>query len=142
MMPAPFLLNKLWIQWMIPITELSIRFIGIQHSILFICKPDRFVRVENNDQLPNAKFILRALIVAVEQTFWKGNCLSRSIVLHRLLIKNGISSKLCVGVRSKPKFKAHAWVEHKGRPLNADQKVHQNYQVIENLKLVQKATFS
>lgn len=141
-MTAPFWLNKLWIQWMIPITELSIRFIGIQRSIVFICKPDKFVSVEKNDQLPSAKIILRALMAGVEQTYWKGNCLSRSIVLHRLLIKNGISSKLCIGVRSKPKFKAHAWVEHKGRPLNADPKVHRNYQVIENLKLVQKATFS
>jgi hypothetical protein len=141
-MPAPFWLNKLRIQWMIPITELSIRCIGIQRSVTFICKPDKFVRIGQNDQLCNAKIILRALKTGVQQTFWKGNCLSRSIVLHRLLIKNGISSEFCIGVRNKPKFKAHAWVEHKGKPLNADQRVHQNYQLIENLELVQEAKFS
>jgi len=141
-MPTPFWFNKLWIQWMIPVTELSIRFIGIQRSITFICKPDKFIKVEENDQLSNAKTILRALKTGVQQTLWKGNCLSRSIVLHRLLIKNGISSELFIGVRNKPKFKAHAWVEHQGIPLNAGQKVHQIYQVIENLKLVKRTKFS
>lgn len=126
---------------MIPVTELSIRIIGIQRSITLICKPHRFVLVEQNDQLPNAKSILRALKMGVQQTFWKGSCLSRSIVLHRLLIKNGISSEFCIGVRNKPKFKAHAWVEHNGKPLNADQRVHQNYQLVENLELVRMAKF-
>ena len=127
---------------MIPITELLIRAIGIQRTVLFICKPHKFVRIDDNDQLNNAKKKLRALKLGVEQSFWKGNCLSRSIVLHRLLIKNGISSEFYVGVRKKPKFKAHAWIEHKGKPLNADQRVHQNYQVVENLNLIQKAKFS
>lgn len=127
---------------MIPITEILIRIIGIQRTIKVISRPQQFVLIEGNDNLSNAKNILRALKLGVEQTFWKGNCLSRSIVLHRLLQKNGIPSEFCIGVRNTPKFKAHAWVEHKGKPLNADQRVHQNYQLIENLELVHEVKFS
>jgi hypothetical protein len=127
---------------MLPTIEVLIKFIGVQRTILLVCKPGSFRRIDENDNLSNAKGVLRSLKLGVEQTFWKGNCLSRSIVLHRLLNKNGISSRLCIGVRNKPKFKAHAWVEHKNIPLNAGKRVHKNYQVIENLKLVQEVKFS
>ena len=134
--------NKTWIQLMIPVTEVLISIIGVQRTILFICKPDEFEIIKKNNELPNAKGFLRILMLGVKQTFWKGNCLSRSIVLHRLLIKNGISSNLCIGVRNTPKFKAHAWVEHKGIPLNAGQQVHKNYQVVESYNRIQKTEFS
>jgi hypothetical protein len=141
-MSASFLINKTWVQLMLPTIEVLINFIGVQRTILLVCKPDSFKRIDDNDDLSNAKGVLRSLKLGVEQTFWKGNCLSRSIVLHRLLIKNGISSRLCIGVRNKPKFKAHAWVEHKNIPLNAGKRVHKNYQMVENYNFVQKANFS
>lgn len=134
--------DKQRIQIMIPITELLIRFIGIQRTIQLICNPDRFVHNPQNDHIVNAKLILRALKIGVEQTFWKGNCLSRSIVFQGLLQKNGIGSELCIGVRSKPKFKAHAWVEHKGTPLNAGQQVHFKYQIIKDYQIIQGRKFS
>ena len=141
-MSVSFFYKKTWVQLMLPTIEVLIKFIGVQRTILLVCKPGSFKRIYENDDLSNAKGVLRSLKLGVEQTYWKGNCLSRSIVLHRLLIKNGISSRLCIGVRNKPKFKAHAWVEHKNIPLNAGKRVHENYQVIENLELVQEVKFS
>ena len=44
-------------------------------------------------------------------------CLIRAIVLARVLARRGIGSRLVLGVRSKPEFSAHAWVEHGGLPL-------------------------
>ena len=44
-------------------------------------------------------------------------CLVRSLVLTSLLARRGISSTLIIGVRSEPKFEAHAWVECAGAPL-------------------------
>jgi hypothetical protein len=44
-------------------------------------------------------------------------CLTRSMVLVRLLSRRGIFSTLVIGVRPKPSFAAHAWVELDGRPL-------------------------
>ena len=44
-------------------------------------------------------------------------CLIRAIVLARVLARRGIGSRLILGVQSVPEFSAHAWVEHRGRPL-------------------------
>ncbi len=38
-------------------------------------------------------------------------CLVRSLVLTDLLARRGIESSLVLGVKSKPSFAAHAWVE-------------------------------
>ena len=43
-------------------------------------------------------------------------CLTTSLVLTALLARRGIPATLVIGVRSHP-FAAHAWVEHRGRPL-------------------------
>lgn len=44
-------------------------------------------------------------------------CLIRSLVLTRLLASRGIEAKLVIGARTTPKFLAHAWVEHGGKPV-------------------------
>jgi hypothetical protein len=38
-------------------------------------------------------------------------CLTRSLVLLRLLARRGIPARMIIGVRSEPAFAAHAWVE-------------------------------
>jgi hypothetical protein len=46
------------------------------------------------------------------------SCLTRSVVLARLLSRRGIESSLVIGVSSDgDSFTAHAWVEHRGTPL-------------------------
>jgi Transglutaminase-like superfamily len=46
------------------------------------------------------------------------SCLTRSVVLARLLSRRGIESSLVIGVGSDgDSFIAHAWVEHRGIPL-------------------------
>lgn len=134
--------NTLYLQLMIPITEILIRLLGIQRTMKALCGSTPLMASNDNDNIKQAKRALQSLIVVVERSYWKGNCLSRSIALHGLLQKKGISSTLCIGVRTRPKFKAHAWVEHKEIPLNAGPKVRQNYHMIENLQLIQRATFS
>jgi hypothetical protein len=44
-------------------------------------------------------------------------CLVSSFVLSRLLERRGIDARLVVAVCPEPEFAAHAWVEHRGRPL-------------------------
>jgi len=44
-------------------------------------------------------------------------CLVTALVLTRMLARRGIDSSLVLGVRSKPKFAAHAWVERGGVAL-------------------------
>lgn len=44
-------------------------------------------------------------------------CLTRSLVLTRLLARRGIPAKLVIGARGGPDFLAHAWVEHNDQPV-------------------------
>jgi hypothetical protein len=44
-------------------------------------------------------------------------CLVTALVLTRMLARRGISSTFVLGVRSQPRFAAHAWVERQGVPL-------------------------
>jgi hypothetical protein len=44
-------------------------------------------------------------------------CLTRSIVLMRMLARRHVETTLIIGVRAAPSFGAHAWIEHQGRPL-------------------------
>lgn len=43
-------------------------------------------------------------------------CLTRSLVLVRLLARRGIPTRLVIGVKPQP-FAAHAWVEYEREPL-------------------------
>ena len=46
-------------------------------------------------------------------------CLTRSLVLMHMLSRRGLArSVVVIGVRAKPKFGAHAWVELDGQTLN------------------------
>ena len=135
-------IDKLWIQMMIPVVDMLIRVIGIRRTVEFILRSKKSLKNTSSDTLMNARQVLRSLKTGVEQTFWKGNCLSRSIVLHGLLERKGISSELCIGVRNKPKFKAHAWVEHRGTPLNAGPNVYRNYQLVKDFSFIGDTEFS
>jgi Transglutaminase-like superfamily len=44
-------------------------------------------------------------------------CLTRSLVLVRMLARRGIGARLVIGVNGQPSFTAHAWVELDGHPL-------------------------
>jgi hypothetical protein len=63
--------------------------------------------------------IARAVRRAAEQGVFRPKCLVRSLALHRLLERRGISgSRIRVGVRKHDgRFEAHAWVELDGRVL-------------------------
>lgn len=57
--------------------------------------------------------------VAARHGLVRGNCLSRSLTLRRLLRRAGIEAQLRIGVRRGPGgLEAHAWLELEGRPLN------------------------
>lgn len=63
--------------------------------------------------------LARAVSRASAHGIYAGNCLSRSIVLARLLSARGLASEIHFGARtSEGRFEAHAWVTHGGVPLN------------------------
>jgi hypothetical protein len=44
-------------------------------------------------------------------------CLMRSLVLLRMLARRGVPCRLSIGAQSGERFAAHAWLEHRGRPI-------------------------
>ena len=63
-----------------------------------------------------AEAVRRVSLVAA---FFPGRalCLEQSVTLWTLLRRRGIDAELRLGVQPYP-FGAHAWVEHRGQPVN------------------------
>jgi len=62
----------------------------------------------------------------------KSTCLEESLVLWYLLRKQGIKSRLRIGVRKiNGKLEAHAWVEYNGEALNQPGQIHRHYAAFE-----------
>lgn len=127
------------VQTMIPLVALMVKVVGIERTALWL-KNDAKYSPENNN-LQNAMRLFQAQRKAVKISFWRGNCLSRSLVLHWLLHRNGVDAEFCVGVRTQPSFKAHAWITFQGRPLNVSRKALSDYQLVTDYKLHRSAEF-
>src|SRR5205085_8891121 len=83
-------------------------------SLRSIAEPTRAggaVSLEEARQLGRA--VARTLSLIPGDT----RCMSRSLVLTRLLARRGIPAKLVIGARAAPDFLAHAWVECDGQPV-------------------------
>lgn len=59
--------------------------------------------------------------VVVAAVFCPGRveCLEQSMALYYILRRYGVAAELRFGVRTMP-FSAHAWVMHRGTPVNQD----------------------
>jgi len=56
------------------------------------------------------------------------SCLAKSLTLWWLLARQGIPSRLRIGIRKeKERFEAHAWVERDGTALNEPDEEHYHY---------------
>jgi hypothetical protein len=67
--------------------------------------------------LTEARRLGRAVQLTLRLVPGDTRCLTRSLVLMRLLARRGIAAKLVIGVCAKPSFSAHAWVEQAGQPV-------------------------
>jgi len=73
-----------------------------------------------------------AHMVAAAAHVYRASCMPQSITLQWLLRRQGIATRLCVGVRKDDgMLAAHAWVEHRGQPLIDSPAVHDRFAVLE-----------
>jgi hypothetical protein len=78
--------------------------------------------------------LARLVSIASRHGLARGNCLSQSLTLQRLLRGHGFASELRIGVRrAGAALEAHAWVELDGRPLNDRADVAQHYAPFDGL---------
>jgi hypothetical protein len=59
----------------------------------------------------------RAVVKVLRLLPTDSRCLMRSLVVTRMLARRGVYAKVIIGVRPKPSFAAHAWVEVDGQPV-------------------------
>ncbi len=85
----------------------------------FFALAGRLLRARAGADAPAA--VLRETVrrVALVAAFFPGRalCLEQSLALWLLLRRRGIEADLRLGVQPYP-FGAHAWVEHRGEPVN------------------------
>lgn len=129
------------VQIMIPLTALMVRLIGIERTARWLVGDKKGHYPSDSNNLNNAMRLFKTQHKAVANSPWRGNCLSRSLVLHWLLHKNQIESELKIGVRTTPSFKAHAWITFQNRPLNVSRQALSDYQLVSDYKLLEPSKF-
>jgi len=127
------------VQAMIPLVALMVKVVDIERTAKYLNSNEH--HHPDNNNLKNAMRLFQLQRKAVAASFWRGNCLSRSLVLYWLLGKHGINSKFCIGVRTEPSFKAHAWIMFQNRPLNVSFQALDDYQIVSDYKLHRPSEF-
>lgn len=138
-------ISRLWlmasVQVMIPLVALMVKIAGIERTARWLIDDITLNYPSENNNLKNAMRLFQAQRKAVANSFWRGNCLSRSLVLHWLLHRNGVNSEFCLGVLTQPSFKAHAWITFQGRPLNVSRQALSDYKRVSDFNLIEPSKF-
>jgi len=62
--------------------------------------------------------VSRMVNMASRHHLYPMTCLRRALVLQRLLVQCGVSTRMQIGVnKERERLGAHAWIEHDGRPI-------------------------
>ncbi len=76
----------------------------------------------------------RLVRIAAEHGLYRAKCLEQSLVLRRLLQRQGIDARIVFGARKEEEqMQAHAWVEVNGVALSEDNGVHQDFSPLDEL---------
>jgi hypothetical protein len=105
---------------LLPPIALGVRLLGFERMrrLLERCA---FPRRGANDPDARAETIARMVAIAGRRGPFPASCLPRALVTSWLLRRDGIEGALRIGVaRGGRPFRAHAWVEVRGRPLGED----------------------
>jgi hypothetical protein len=99
---------------LLPLATLGLRLLGLRRVETLLGRVPGPHRLD----LPAARTIARLVHGAAGASPLPSTCLSRALVLRRLLERQGLAADLRLGVgRPGGAFAAHAWIEHAGVPL-------------------------
>ncbi len=113
----------------IPIIDISICTLGLRRTTNLLNKwPYR----DKCPTVTEAHTILQDAVavfsIALHYIPFKGKCLSQSLSLWWILKHAGIETDVKIGtIKTRKKFKAHAWLERDGVPLIDSHEVLQNF---------------
>lgn len=119
---------------LLPIIAVMIRFVGFRHTFSVIRKfADAGSSAFETDEQSRSLIRIRKVVRIIKlKGLFRGNCLSRSLMLWVFLRRRQIPCKLIFGTRIRDGvFQAHAWVEKDFKPINAGPNVRKNYHVFD-----------
>ena len=115
---------------MLPLVGLSLRFRGFDATRSTLRKSLTYTEGQAGSGSHDKHIALTAHMVnaADRHGLFHPSCLVKSLTLWWLLGRQGISSRLRIGVRKEGgNLEAHAWVEREGTALNEPEERHHHY---------------
>ncbi len=119
---------------MLPLVSLSLKLRGFRSTQSSLQKFLSHAAVRIDDGLAKKQAALTAHMVhaADRHSVVHPSCLAKSLTLWWLLGRQGIISRLRIGIRKdNEKLEAHAWVEREGAALNEPEEHHRHYAVFD-----------
>lgn len=114
----------------LPLVSLSLKLRGFDptRSTLEKALSPIALQLAEDAMQKGARFTARMVNAADRHGLVHASCLAKSLTLWWLLARQGITSRLRVGIRKENgKLQAHAWVEHEGMTLNEPEEYHRHY---------------
>jgi transglutaminase superfamily protein len=115
---------------MLPLVSLSLRLGGFRVARAALQKTLAPPLPQMDSDSVNKRVVLTAHMVNVADRHGlvHPSCLAKSLTLWWLLGRQGITSRLRIGIRKENgKLEAHAWVEREGMALNEPEERHRHY---------------
>ena len=115
---------------MLPLVALRLKLRGFQDTRAALQKSPPHAIPELRPDVVETRARLTAYMVdAADRHGWiHPSCLAKSLTLRWLLERQGIASRLCIGIRKQNgTLQAHSWVERNGVALNESDQPHQHY---------------
>jgi hypothetical protein len=119
---------------LLPVVRISLRLRGYKKTQEWLERMGRGAAVSERRAEFEARIAItcRMVSAAAHYGIGKSSCLDESLVLQHLLMLQGVSAVLRIGVRKQSgEFAAHAWVEHEGEALNQKEEMHRHYAAFE-----------
>lgn len=103
----------------LPLVAAGVRLFGYKRMRMLLDGAEARPPQAPESHRAGAKRVARMVRLAARHGVVRGNCLSRSLLLRRMLERRGIPSEIRFGVRAGvAAVEAHAWVEHHGHSLD------------------------
>jgi hypothetical protein len=112
------------------VVQLALRFVTVGRLQQVCARRKR----AGMDDILAPDIIARLVRVAAERGPCRARCLPQALVLHWLLQRRGVASRIVFGARkADEQMQAHAWVEVNGVTLSQDHGVYRDFSALDDL---------
>ncbi len=109
----------------LPLVAAGVSLFGYKRMRALLAGPEARSLHASESHRAEAERVAAAVRRVARHGLLRGTCLSRSLLLWRMLKRRGIAAEIRFGVRpGNPAMEAHAWVEQDGRSLDDGFKEH------------------